>query len=253
MADYDFTDYIDKEELDTDSFGEMLKQDQRTPEELIESAYESEGTDIYFDTKSLYSTLEMVHKNYSLLVRQRDQFVDQSALFWLKRLDNDLDVFLREYVRLLHNYAASVHTLTHHTYTFLDRYEDKAPELRSEYSEELAKRDLGKKVNLLKQIRHYTQKNWEPPVAAEISPGLNDDEDSLELYLERDEMLDWGGWSADVRPYLKSFDEKILITNLAEEYQQEIGDFYDWFHAILLAKFYEDISDFITANILLDE
>jgi len=252
MFDYDFTEYLDEEEIDPEILGDVLERDQRSREELIDDSLYSEGTEIYFDMKALYSTLHMVNKNYALLLRKRDEFIERGVEYWVEK--TRMDEFFREYLRLLHNYAASVHTLTHHTYTFFDRYEEEAPNLRSEYSDELRSRNLGVKVNLLKQIRHYTQKNWEPPLSATLSPAIgDDDEETLELYLDRDEMLDWNGWDADVRPFLEAFDEKIIITDLAKEYQEEVNDFYDWFQTLLLAKFYSELRDFMTANLLLDE
>ena len=252
MSNYDFTDYLDGEEIDSEILGDVLERDQRSREELISDSLNSQGKEVYFDMKALYSTLHMVNKNYALLLRKRDEFIEQGAEYWFEK--TRMDEFFREYLRLLHNYAASVHTLTHHTYTFFDRYEDEAPGLHSEYSDELKSRNLGVKVNLLKQIRHYTQKNWEPPLSATLSPAIGENgEEILELYLDRDEMLDWDGWDADVRPFLESFDEKIIITDLAKEYQKEVNDFYDWFRALTLSKFYDEIRVFLTANLLLEE
>lgn len=253
MAEYDITDFLDEEELDTTLMEETLENDDRSREELLDDGLDSEGKELYFDVKSLYSTLQMVNTNYALLNKKRDEFTSKEAIYWMKKSQEEMDEFFREYLRLLHNYAASVHTLTHHTYTFLDRYENKAPELRSKYSEELAARNLGVKVNLLKQIRHYTQKNWEPPLSAKISPSLGeDDEETLELSLDRDKMLDWDGWSSDVRPFLESFDESIIITDLAEEYQAEVNDFYDWLRMLILSTFYDKIAKFLTASVLLE-
>lgn len=249
MSEYDLKDFLSDEELDSTPFEELIEEDERTRRELVDDARYSEGGEIFFDLKSLYTTLNMVNKNYNLLCKKRNEFVNRGAHYWMI---NDTEEFFREYLRRLHNYIASVHTLISHTYTFLDRYEDKAPELKSKYFTELRSRNLEVKVNLLKQIRHYTQKNWEPPLSASISPAMSEgEEDELKLLLDKEEMLEWNGWDAEVEPFLESFEDDIEITELAIEYQSEINDFYDWFRTLVLSVFFEEMKQFITADIIL--
>ncbi|MGB9932597.1 hypothetical protein [Haloarcula amylolytica] len=254
MTDYDLTDFFSPEELDKRNFQDVLDADERTREELVEDSFDSKGLEVFNDIRALYSTLNMVNTNFALLTKKRDEFMSHDALYWMKKSGDEMQKFFREYMRLLHNYAASVHTLISHSYTFLDRYEDEKPNLKPEYFEEIGSRDLETKVNLIKQIRHYTQKNWTPPLSANISPTMNEDEkDELYLFLKRDEMLEWNGWDSDVREFLKSLDEDILITELAEEYQEEMNDFYDWFRMFTLSEFYDEIMEYVTAQIILED
>jgi len=254
MAKYDLEEFLSEGQMKVVTMGEELEQDERPRSELVEDCYDSEGREILNDMRSLYTTLQMVNKNYQLLVQKREEFVNQDAVDWMTKPDQEIQEFFREYLRRLHNYAASVHTLTHHTYTFFDRYENKAPDLKSKYSEELRRRNLDVKVNLLKQIRHYTQKNWEPPLAANISPSTkSNNSDTLELYLKKQEMLDWDGWSSDTRDYLENMDSEIDITQLAEEYQTEVNDFYDWLRLLIMSSFYNDLIETITAQLILGQ
>ena len=251
MTGFDLTDFLDEEDLDSKTMQEYIEEDERTRDEIMEDALHSEGVEIFFDIKSLYTTLNMVNKNYRLLCKKRNEFRNRGADYWMK---NDIDPFFREYLRRLHNYAASVHTLISHTYTFLDRYEEQSPELKPRYFEELRSRDLEKKVNLLKQIRHYTQKRWEPPLSASISPAMDDEgEEKLELHLKKDEMLEWDGWDSDVREFLEDLDDEIEITELAIDYQNDINDFYDWFRTFVLSVFYDDLMPFFSATIILNQ
>lgn len=254
MTEYNLSDFLSEDQIESITMGEQLEQDNRSRHELVEDCYESEGRRIFNDMRSLYTTLQMVNKNYQILVQKRDEFVNNDAKEWMTRLGEDTQEFFREYLRRLHNYAASVHTLTHHTYTFFDRYENKAPDLHSKYSDELHERDLDVKVNLLKQIRHYTQKNWEPPLAARISPAMEDgEEDTLELYLEKEEMLEWDGWNSETRDFLKGLDDEIYITQLAEEYQNEVNDFYNWLRPVIISSFYDELIETITAQLILEQ
>lgn len=249
MSNYDLSEFLSEDELDSTSFEKIIEEDDRSRRELIDDAHYSEGGKVFFDIKSLYTTLNMVNKNYRLLCKKRNEFVNRGAEYWLV---NDTQEFFREYLRRLHNYAASVHTLISHTYTFLDRYENKKPELKEKYFEELRSRGLDVKVQLLRQIRHYTQKNWEPPLSARISPAVSeDDEEELELLLDKEKMLEWDGWDSETKPFLESLDGDIEITELAIEYQSEINDFYDWFRTLTLSIFYAEMKQFITADIIL--
>lgn len=253
MTEYDLSDFLSEDQIESITMGEQLEQDDRSRRELVEDCYDSEGRRIFNDMRSLYTTLQMVNKNYQMLVQKRDEFVNEDAIEWMMRSGEDTQEFFREYLRRLHNYAASVHTLTHHTYTFFNRYESKAPDLHSKYSAELDKRGLGVKVNLLKQIRHYTQKNWEPPLAAEISPAMEDGAgDTLELYLKKEEMLEWNGWDPEPRDFLKELGDEIYITQLAEEYQNEVNDFYNWLRSLIMSSFYDELIETITAQLILE-
>jgi hypothetical protein len=244
--------FFDGSEIDTALVEEKIEQDERSRSELSHDAYESEGTRILSDIKSLYSTLEMVNKNYDILVEQRDEFTDKSIDYWIAKPEREMQDFFKEYVRRLHNYTASVHTLTHQTYTFFDRYGDRAPNLKSTYSGELNRRNFEVKVNLIKQIRHYIQKYWEPPLGANL--GTSEDRgEYMELYLEKEEMLEKGSWTSGPREFLESLDEEIIITRLAEDYQQEVNEVYEWFRPIIINEFSDELLDAITAQFILEE
>jgi hypothetical protein len=251
MPEYDLTDFLSEEELDTEPLSELIAEDDRTREELIEDARYSEGAEIFFDVKSLFTTLQMVNTNYHQLCKKRNEFLNKEDNYWIRA---DIQDFFSEYLRRLHNYTTSIHTLISHTYTFLDRYEEKSQELKSKYFDEIKSRDLETKVNLLKQLRHYTQKYWVPPLSAEISGGMSEGEDpDRRLVLDKQDLLDWDGWDSDVEPFLQSLDDEIEITELAINYQSELNDFYEWFRTLVTSVFYEDIIQFVTADLILKD
>lgn len=253
MTGYGLDDFLSEDELDTETMEEYLKNDDRDRRELVEDALESKGAKVFNDMRSLYSTLQMVNKNYLILVEKRDEFVDRGADYWMMKNDQEIQTFFREYMRRLHNYAASVHTLISHTYTFLDRYEDDSPELKSKYFNKISDRDLETKVKLLKQLRHYMQKNWVPPIGATISPAIQEgNEEKLELTLDKEEMMDWNGWDSSVHDFLESLDDTVEITSLAKEYQEELNDFYEWLRALIMSEFYQELLNSITAHLRLE-
>jgi len=236
---------------------ERVEQDDRTVEELVDDARESPGKEIRTQVRALYTTLEIVNKNRRDLTKGRDWYVEKGIEIWDIERRDELEAFQREYLRLLHNYSASVHSLIEHVYTILDRYEDEKPELKQGYFDEISSRDLGTKVDLLKQIRHYTQKRELPPVAASMSSQRIEEgeghETEFRLILNKEQMMDWDGWDSDVRERLETWDDEIDITKLAEDYQSELNEFFEWFRMFLLRVFYEEIESHVVTLASLEQ
>lgn len=252
MNEYNLSDFINEDELDSAPIGEILENDSRSREEIINDALYSDGAELFFEIQSLSSTLQIVNTNYRELCKKRNEFIHRGTTYWLEK---DIEPNMTEYLRLLHNYSASVHTLRSHSYTFIDRHEDEVPDLRSRYSNELLERDLDVKAELLNDLRHYMQKYWQIPLSASISVSTEDDSNrqKSQLVVDRDELLEWDQWDDAVEEYLKDLDEKIDITEIAQDYQKEIDDFYQWFKMVVLSEFYEDVKQFITADLILSE
>ncbi|ELZ30586.1 hypothetical protein C475_00550 [Halosimplex carlsbadense 2-9-1] len=66
-------------------------------------------------------------------------------------------------------------------------------------------------------------------------------------------MMDWDGWDSDVRDKLEEWDDEIEITELAEDYQRELNDFFEWFRTFALRMFYDEILDYVVTLALLEE
>ncbi|WP_152436285.1 hypothetical protein [Halosimplex carlsbadense] len=234
-----------------------MEEDDRDIGQLLDDARDSPGQRIHSQIESLFTTLEIVNKNHQKLTQSRDWYLEQGMELWDEDNREQMDAFQREYLRLLHNYSASVHSLIRHTYTILDRYEDEKPGLKQGYFEEISERDLGSKVDLLKQIRHYTQKRELPPIASSLRAEARGDgqghETEFKLILNKSEMMDWDGWDSDVRDKLEEWDDEIEITELAEDYQRELNDFFEWFRTFALRMFYDEILDYVVTLALLEE
>lgn len=222
-------------------------------EEAFEHTRDSPGVEILREKRSLWTTLEIVNKNHEELKSSRDWYLDQGLEIWNLEKRDELDAFLREYLRRLHNYSASVHSLISHTYTLLDRHEDEKPGLKEGYFDELREREMGTKVELLKQLRHYTQKRELPPVGTrmhmEQTPSGGHDT-KFDIHLNVEEMREWDGWDEDVRGMISEWDDQIDITDIAQDYQQELNDFYEWFGNYLLRLFYDEIKQHVVAEVI---
>lgn len=236
---------------------ELIEEDERSLEQLIDDARESPGQQILREMTLLFTTLEIVNKNFEELQQTRDLYLEKGMELWNVENRDELDAFQREYLRRLHNYSASVHSLERHAYTLLDRYEEEKPEYKEGYFDEIRQRNLGTKVDLIKQLRHYTQKRELPPVAASMHSERKETgeghEVEFELTLKKDEMMDWDGWDEDVRERLDEMPESIDITELAEEYQAEINDFFEWFRMFTLRLFYQRVRRQMVALVRLEK
>jgi hypothetical protein len=250
---YPIEDFLSPDQINEgETLADLMEEDDRSLRELIDASLDSKGREVFQDIQALYSTLLMVNENYAELTEARDWFLEQDidAFAWDKR-DQSQD-FMKEYSRLLHNYAASVHTMISHAYTFIDRYEDEKPELKEQYFQRLQDQELTVRGDLIKGLRHYTQKYWQPPIGLSLSAG-QDRPTERSITVDVDTLLEWDGWEPEVREYLEGLDEQENITNLAEDYQEDVNDFYDWFRMLVLEKFYDEIVDMVVAQAQLEE
>jgi len=65
--------------------------------------------------------------------------------------------------------------------------------------------------------------------------------------------MDWDGWDSDVRERLETWDDEIDITKLAEDYQSELNEFFEWFRMFLLRVFYEEIESHVVTLASLEQ
>lgn len=252
-SNYSIEDFLSSEQLDEDeTLANLMQADNRDREELIAASLDSKGREVFQDIQALYSTLLMVNKNYSELTQARDWFLEQEIEAFAVDNRDKVQDFMKEYSRLLHNYAASVHTLISHSYTFLDRYEDERPALKEEYFRELRERELTVRGDLIKGLRHYTQKYWQAPIGLSLSLGQEGLSERA-ITVDVDTLLEWDGWEESVREYLEGLDEEENITNIAEDYQEDVNDFYDWFRTLILKEFYAEIVDMVVAQAQLEQ
>jgi hypothetical protein len=250
---YSINDFLSADQLNEDvTLGELIEEDDRNRGELVKASLDSTGREVFQDVQTLYSTLRMVNMNYDELTQARDWFLEQDMKIFYWNHQDEAQKFMSEYSRLLHNYAASVHTLISHSYTFVDRYEEERPELKTAYFRELRSRDLTVRGDLVKGLRHYTQKYWQAPIGLTLCTG-HDSATERAITVDVETLLEWDGWDQDVEEYLQGLDERENITNIAGNYQEDINDFYDWFHVQVLTEFYDEILDMVVAQAKLEQ
>ena len=201
--------------------------------ELPDVLEDSVAVEINKEIESLKMSLSILQDNYEVLMEEQER-IEQADL-----MEQDgMELLKESYFTHLHNYTTSVYTLVNHSQRVVQKYGDDA--FSDQYSDELKERNIHNKGAFLQQLRHYMQKRKLPPI--EISVTYDDSERgySTELYLKKEMMMSWDGWTSDAKDYLRSVDEKVPIREEIEGYQEEIDSFYDWLFQYMRLYFKED-------------
>jgi hypothetical protein len=199
--------------------------------DLMDEIEELEGTQLSNDLDHLFDSIYTLTINYDVLQDAIKSYENDWQIWAVENRDR-LESFQIEFTRRLHNYLSSVFSLLEHTYAFKNSLDNE--KFNKRYSEQLEASDLSDKVTFLKDLRNYTQHYKLPFVTATLSYQATDiesGEGEIEqtLSLNQEPLLEWDGWNSDSRAYLEELDDEIDIGAVAEDYQEAIIDFYDWF------------------------
>jgi hypothetical protein len=131
----------------------------------------------------------------------------------------DLDVFLWDLFRRLHNFVASVRTLRDHTRNVVKRLYGETPfwdEYQNQVTSTFDESDLSRFVQgMANYFLHYNV-----PVVLASSGGV--------LTLDTTMMRGWDGWSSGARAYLDEQPQWVTLRRVIEEYAELIEEFYSW-------------------------
>jgi hypothetical protein len=201
--------------------------------ELPDALEESIAVEINKEIESLKLSLSILQDNYEELIKEHER-IEQADLVE----QNGIKLLKKNYFTYLHNYTASVYTLINHSLRIVNKFGDE--DFTEQYSEELRERELDKKGAFLQQIRHYMQKRKLPPVKLVVTWDDSVEEYSTDLLLKKSMMMDWNGWTSDVKEYLETLADSVPIRQEIKEYQEEVVAFYDWFFKYIKLYFKEE-------------
>lgn len=134
----------------------------------------------------------------------------------------------REINRLFHNYLAAAKTLIDHTRAFVgDHY--KSSKFERLYKEKISAEFASDSVaKFVQDLRNFIVHRGLPH--SEMHFTFNkEDGFSTGVRLDRDKLLEWGGWTAESRKYLKSQPERVSIRHIFEAYDEKVSNFSTWF------------------------
>lgn len=171
--------------------------------------------------------------NYLNLRHILDQF-EQPTMF-LKLFDErdrgKLLLFVRDVVRLFHNYLAGAATLLDHTRIVSDEvYRETS--FANEYSQQIEQRFRNTPLpHFVEDLRNYMLHKGLPFALSELSfdrasSGVKVDS---ALKLDVSKLRSWESWSEKGNEYLGALDNKVKLADIVEEYTSVVADFYRWF------------------------
>jgi hypothetical protein len=164
--------------------------------------------------------------NHDELVQRIEYFKSPEAiLLWDVRNNAQMERYLKEVTRLLHNFVASAKTLVEHTRIIArDMYE--STEFWKEYESEIARRFTSNPlVQFVHDLRNYILHRDLPVTFA----SLTTEHDSL-LKISIHTLREWNGWRGLSRQYVNSIGDDEKIEDIVGAYTDAIINFHNWFN-----------------------
>jgi hypothetical protein len=148
--------------------------------------------------------------------------------------------YFLDMMRLLHNFVAASLTLIDHARRLHVNYADH-PSFR-DYKHEIKTRfAVDPLCQFVKNLRHYTL-HWELPFIGSRVSVIPEVRMQHTMYIDRDQLLRWDGWTSHARAYLETSNTEIDLHGVVIEYERKIKDFYDWYYEKLREVHAKDIS-----------
>lgn len=205
--------------------------------ELMKTHKHSEGRKIVRKLFCVQKTTDIVVDNFYELWEYFEESETRS------KKDED---FKTEFSRRLHNYLASVYTMIEHMQAFKNTVNDE--EISKQYSDELERRDLKEKSEIVTGLRKFFQ-HYE---FLEIAPTTTKTVNYIEGGMDKEEYVnvDWIAMlERDVVPsrVIRFLHEEIGEDNPLEEFLAdhllEMLEFNNWFFSHVLEEKSDEISE----------
>jgi hypothetical protein len=190
--------------------------------------YQASATTIFLEEN--YFLFDGNYLNLRHILEQFEQPTMFLKLFDARDLGR-LTLFIRDVVRLFHNYLAGAATLLDHTRVVNDEvYRETS--FADEYRQQIEQRFRDSPLpHFLDDLRSYMLHKGLPFALSELSfdrAGSGVEVDSA-LKLDVSKLRSWENWSEKGREYLGALDNKVKLEDVVEEYTSVVADFYKWF------------------------
>jgi len=207
--------------------------------ELLKKREKLEGTRIFRMLLHLATSQYAVNRNYHELFKAME-FYENNLAIWEITKRHQLNAFLREFLRLLHNYLASVYSLIEHTRMFCKELNN--VELNSEYIVKLKELQNHVCVRFVRDLRTYSQHIQLPIISAKLS-FTSGSELKQQILLSSEELLKWNKWHKDSKKYIESLKE-IDLKAVLSEFQTLIKCFYEWLYQKVTELYRKELDEF---------
>jgi hypothetical protein len=193
----------------------------------------SEGYPIHTRITFLEESYFIFDGNYLNLKHILDEF-EQPTIF-LKLLDERdrgrLTLFIRDVIRLFHNYLAGAATLLDHTRVLKDdMYEETS--FADEYRQEVDQRFKNSSLpHFVEDLRNYMLHMGLPFALSKLTfdRGSSGMEVDSVICLDVSKLRAWKEWSEKGLEYLSTLDDEVKLDDIVNEYRSTVAGFYTWF------------------------
>ena len=190
----------------------------------------------------LRSDLGALKRSLGLFVRNCDELLDflratdgrdpeATIKLWALQNREGFDRFLDEADRLLHNVVAAAVSLREHSYRVRDKWLPPAAgdDLRAQHDDRVAEVFArSRTAQLIEGIRNIVQHRKLPRLRGSLSYSSAAEVFESNLHLDRDDLLEWDGWSAELRSYLQG-EEEVDLGEIVAAYRDTVVGFHEWF------------------------
>lgn len=191
----------------------------------VEELQLSEGWIITEKFEHLGSTFHIFNINHKELLANIEQFKKpESLLLWDVRNKKEMDFFLKEVTRQLHNFVAGAKTFVDHTRIIAkELYEN--TEFWTEYETQVKQQFvLNPLVQFVHDLRNYILHRDLPLAFASLTFEIN-----WSLRISLKDMRKWKEWKPLSKQYINSKDDE-LIEYVINDYSKSIFSFHDWLY-----------------------
>jgi hypothetical protein len=194
--------------------------------ELIEKRDKLFGTKIDQMLHNLSISNYTVNRNYQHLLAAITSY-EGNLQIWAVKNRAKFHAFIKELMRLFHNYLSSTYSLVEHNRKFCKDL--KCVELSKTYSERVAALLSNNCVTFIKDLRRFSQHVGIPLLSGQISLKPEKKEFKQRILLQKEEFVKMKGWKEASEEYI-NLHQEIDLKLVLIEYQSLIKNFYQWFY-----------------------
>ena len=201
------------------------------------------GTRIFYMLYNLAVSEYIVNRNYQELSSAMGKY-EKNLSIWDVKKRPQLDAFLREFRRLMHNYLSSTYSLIQHT--IICRRELNRPSLNRVYSLKVKALLTNRCVRFVRDLRTYCQHIKLPLVSAELTfdaRKIGAEKLKQRILIEKKELPKWKRWNRLSKKYIGSHKD-IEPKAIFSEYQVLVKDFYKWFYKKVEELYSRELQEF---------
>lgn len=147
------------------------------------------------------------------------------------------EAYMGELARLLHNYFAGSHSVVDHARRLT---RDVEPEFAKEWKERVGDVISNNPVlPLVGGLRNFSLHRKLPFLGSTVSvTGLDTDQSELksEIQLSAEELLEWDGWNAAAKTYIKAASPEVPVRAVIEVHGPLVYDLNVWLHGKLMKQ-----------------